>query len=223
MASRTLNRHLTFQMALHADGIAAVGRELGRIHDGTGSPGVFRRSDMRRARTVAAFTSDAGMEERRHRVEIIGSLDRRPHATDVATQATGIGRQIQGNFARILIGRRHVPTPLIAIPIHRRFEQEAILREQVTQAAASRANVIEQFPLASHRRVSRTLKAEPDMSRLGINTVVNSGAGMEKIGGNYILNRGTAGPRHGSVRVRLVDPCMASGTGLVRPTTSAGR
>ena len=119
-------------MTLHADGVTALGRELGRVHNRS-----RRARNVSCARAVTAFAADARMKKCRHRIEVLGSFDRRSHATDVAAQTTGEGRKVEGNLSRVLVGRRHVPALLMAVPVDRRFKQEAILGEQIAQAAAS--------------------------------------------------------------------------------------
>ena len=84
------------------------------------------------------------------------------------------GRQIEGDFAGVLISRRHVPSLFTAIPVDWRFEQEAIAGEQVTQSAASRTNVVEQFSFASDGRIVRTVEVQPDLVALGIDAVLHA-------------------------------------------------
>ena len=63
VASGTLNRDLAFQMALHANCVAPLWRELGGVHNGSGCPG-----NVCCAWAVAAFAADASMKEGRPRV-----------------------------------------------------------------------------------------------------------------------------------------------------------
>src|SRR4029077_5107211 len=123
----TFDGDFAFQMALHADGIAPVGRKVGRVNDRSGRARWRPRKlgcccNVLSTRAVAPFTTDARMQKWRSGIEVFRSLHRRLHATDVAAQTAWESRQSQGNFPTVLICGSHIPATLVAIPVDRGFE-----------------------------------------------------------------------------------------------------
>src|ERR1700687_3957795 len=137
MASRAFDRNFAFQMTLHAHRVAAFRRKPGGIYDRTRRACDLRASDMCGSRAMTPLAADAGIQECGLWIEVLGPQHRRTHAADVATQTTGEGRQVEGDLARVLVRRSHVPALLVAIPVDRGLEQKATLGEQVAQPATS--------------------------------------------------------------------------------------
>jgi hypothetical protein len=213
MAAWALNRDLALQMTLHADGITAVGWQLCGIHDRSAR-------NVSRAWAMTTLATYACMKKCRHRIEGFCSFDRRTHAADVAAQATGEGRKIEGNLARVLVGRGHIPELRMGVPVDRRFKQEAILGEQIAQATAARTDVVKQLPFAPDLRIARALEAEPDAVAFRINAIVNARLGVEEIGWNSVLDCGATRPGHGRPAVRLINGGVTAGAGFISDVTS---
>jgi hypothetical protein len=55
-------------------------------------------------------------------------------------ETTGVGRQVERQLARILVSRRGVPYALVAIPVHRSFEEKPVGGKEISAAAMSRAD-----------------------------------------------------------------------------------
>jgi hypothetical protein len=87
MTSWAFNGRLAFQMALHADVIAPLRRQLGRIDDRTAI-------DVRTSGTMAALASHAIVSERRLGIAVVRALRGSLHSTHTATQAAGVSGKV---------------------------------------------------------------------------------------------------------------------------------
>ena len=84
LAVGPLDGDVAFEVALHADVVAASGRELGRIYDFA-----FAGGDVLRVVAVAAFAGDAVVREERRVVSIFGACDGRARRAARARASSG--------------------------------------------------------------------------------------------------------------------------------------
>src|ERR1022692_4707342 len=181
MAARPLDGHVAFEVTLHADRISPLGRQLyGINHHRIDHRRINRRRSfcvsgigyVSRSGSVAALTANAILGEKGRRVFVLRALHWRLHAAGVALQATGVGRQIHGDFACVSVGWSHVPDFAIGVPVDGRLEKEIIHSEQIAAATAARTDEVKQLPLVVYGRISRALETQPDFFAFGVNLVV---------------------------------------------------
>jgi len=172
---------VALKMTLHADLIATRGRQLGRIDDGCG--GILR---MGRAGAVATFAGDTGEKERRIGIEVVAAVEGRADAADVAVHATGGGGEIEGHEGRRAVGGGHVPKVAVGVPVHRGFEDETVGGEKVSAAAASLADIVEEFALAVNEGVAGSIEGEEDLAVVVGDFVMDARGLMGEFTGNEI-------------------------------------
>jgi len=133
----------------------------------------------------------------------------------VAVHATGGSGQIERHGGGGTVSGSHVPEMSIGVPVHRRFEDEAVGGEQVGAAAAALTEVVEEFALVVDERIARTVEGEPDMAVFIGDFVVNTGGFVGEFTGDQIFSGRTAGIGHGGAHVGFEDLGVAFGARLV--------
>jgi hypothetical protein len=125
------------------------------------------------------------------------------------TGKTAYSRKVHGDFAIFLIGRRHVPKALLAIPVDGCFKHKAVLREKIRAAAVARADEIEELLFSLNHIVAGTIKTHPCLAVFGVNAVTHARGRVREISREQTLHGRAAGLRHGRRRVALVNLSVA--------------
>src|SRR5215469_637517 len=209
MLSRLPDRDCAFKVTLHADGITLLWRKFRRIHDRPPAP------SMLRARPMTTLTGDSAVSEELASILAVRSSNRGSHPAAVAIQAVGIGRQVQRNPHGVDVGRRHIPSFLLGIPVDGRFEPESLVLKQIGAPLLPRSNEILQLLLSLNGIFALPFVAHPHLAALLVYAIVDSGFFVLELSlGDSVLCR-SAGSGHGSLPVCPRHLLMAGGTGFI--------
>src|SRR5215467_8209391 len=206
--SRLLHRDRSLEVALHANRIAPLGRQLGRVQNRA------LAASMVGARPMTPPTANASMQERFSRKVAVRPGDRTLHPARVTVQAVDVGRQVEWNLQSLRVGWRHVPSLLLRVPIDGRFEPESILGKKVRPALAAGTNEVLKFALAANLIFPAALIAHPHLALLLVDAVVDPGFSVFEFAGGQPVARRTAGCRHRGLAVGIRDLSVTGSTHL---------
>ncbi len=217
--ARAHHTHCAGKVTLGADAVAAIRRQLRRIHN--------RSAVRRRARThflnvrlsgpVAPFAGDAAFPERRIGVAVQSA---RYHGKK-AGMAVQAGRHHGPRHIRIsvpIVRRSQIPPGGGGIVSHGSFVKESIRRQQVTARHRSRAHKPGQRLIAVQAAAGRFFELHGVASGALAHAIAEPGSAMGE-GGACQRFRGsrvpglTAGRRHGSPTVAVVNGTMTRRAG----------
>ena len=200
---RLLDGDATLEMTPHADGIAPIGRQLRGVHNRSA------RLHVRGTLAVAPLARYPSMRKQWLLVAVFRSRKRRLRIAGVTGKTGEYSRKVHGDFAIFLIGRRHVPKALLAIPVDGCFKHKAVLREKIRAAAVARADEIEELLFSLNHIVAGTIKTHPCLAVFGVNVVMHARGRVHEISREQTLHGRAAGLRHGRRRVALVNLSVA--------------
>src|SRR6202049_3031953 len=142
MLARLIHRHGPLEVALHANRIPPIRRQLRGIHDCRADD---RRRDSRHLtravsdiRTMTPFATDPRMQKWRSGEFIFRPRQRRLQPAAVTIHAIRKRRQIHGNFPRLRVTRRHSPSAFLRIPKDWSLKQKPLLRKQIPPPFSAR-------------------------------------------------------------------------------------